>query len=160
MLLLLSLERAVIQGCIFFFFRGSGSNSPFTAHWLNTLLWQPHQLVSHATYQTDTCRRNYGMSVARLNPNIRRQLVSLSNVKVGIKLCKVWHSGKDPDGLIVSVLILTLFLRAQALPIHSEQNVTFGIGRCWISRSAVTNVAPKGNRLPPRTKWVSLWDCF
>lgn len=37
---------------------------PFTAHRLNMLLGQPHQLVCYATYQTDTCRRNYGMSTA------------------------------------------------------------------------------------------------
>lgn len=39
----------------------------------NMLPGQPHQSVCYATYQTDTCRRNYGMSIAGPNPDITRR---------------------------------------------------------------------------------------
>lgn len=52
---------------------GTRPGTPFTAHWLNMLPGQPHQPVCYATYQTDTCRRNYGMSIAGPNPDITRR---------------------------------------------------------------------------------------
>lgn len=57
---------------------GTGPDPPFTAHWLNMFPGQRHQLVFCATYQTDTCRRNYGMSIARPNPNITSRPLVLS----------------------------------------------------------------------------------
>lgn len=87
MLLRWSPERPAVcvcvYKCVYLCLCGTGPDPPFTAHWLNTLPGQPHQLVCYATYQTDTCRRNYGMSVAGPNPDItRRPVVPSSNYQM------------------------------------------------------------------------------
>jgi len=87
--------------CIFFL-SATGPDPPFTAHWLNALPGQPQQLLCYATYQTDTCRRNYGMSAARINPNgKKRETVGAkfqrSNVSIWGTLLKRVLSGRTGE---------------------------------------------------------------